>query len=174
MVTHSFRLLFIFFFFVFFCIPQLDLWGSPLLVRFWCMWLFFFTPTIEVVIFHLHEWCMLDVFLFPSSTCLRHERQESVRWNACMHRPDLRLYSHLKEFWGNGVGTHVNSKGKIPSTRKLLPRGGWNPWCCIKQDSEPNTLPRSCSTANYQPYINNLQSSHHRKNFSSKRFLLPF
>ena len=48
---------------------------------------------------------------------------------------------HLKEFWGNGVRTRVNSMGKIPSTRKILLRGGSNPQCCIKQDSKPNTLP---------------------------------
>ena len=41
---------------------------------------------------------------------------ESVRWNACEHRLDLGIYSHLKEFLGNWVRTHVNSKGKIPST----------------------------------------------------------
>ena len=41
---------------------------------------------------------------------------ESMRWNACVHRLDLGLYSHLKEFLGNGVINHVNSKGKIPST----------------------------------------------------------
>ena len=33
-----------------------------------------------------------------------------------MYRLDLGLYSHMKEFLGNGVRTHVNSKGKIPST----------------------------------------------------------
>ena len=31
-------------------------------------------------------------------------------------RLDLDLYSHLKDLLGNGVRTHVNSKGKIPST----------------------------------------------------------
>ena len=41
---------------------------------------------------------------------------ESVRGNACVHRLDRSLYSHPKEFFGNEVGTHVNSKGKIPST----------------------------------------------------------
>ena len=45
---------------------------------------------------------------------------ESVRWNACVHRLDLGLYSHRKEFGGEGgldrVRIHVNSKGKIPST----------------------------------------------------------
>ena len=30
------------------------------------------------------------------------------------HRLDLDLYSHPKEFWRNGVRTHVNSKRKIP------------------------------------------------------------
>ena len=71
---------------------------------------------------------------------------ESVRWNACVHRLDLVLYSHPKEFWGNGVRTHANSKGKIPSTRKILLRGGPIPQHCIKQDSEPNTLPMSYFT----------------------------
>ena len=39
---------------------------------------------------------------------------ESVRWNACVHRLDLSLHSHPNEFLGNGVRTHVDSKGKIP------------------------------------------------------------
>ena len=49
---------------------------------------------------------------------------ESVRWNACVHRLDLGLYSHPKEFGGRGDGvwTHVNSKGKIPSTGKCPQR----------------------------------------------------
>ena len=41
----------------------------------------------------------------------------SGRWNACVHRLDLCLYSFPKEFWGDGVRTHVNSKGWIPSIR---------------------------------------------------------
>ena len=47
---------------------------------------------------------------------------ESVRWNACLHRLDLGLYSNPKEFQGNGVRTHFNSKGKIPCTRKKSPQ----------------------------------------------------
>ena len=31
-----------------------------------------------------------------------------------MHRLDLGIYSHPKEFWGNAVRTHVNSQGKNP------------------------------------------------------------
>ena len=34
---------------------------------------------------------------------------------------------------------------EIPSTRKILLRGGSNPWYCNKQDSKPNTLPTSYS-----------------------------
>ena len=32
----------------------------------------------------------------------------------------------------------------LTSSGKVLPRGGSNPRRCIKQDSEPNTLPTSC------------------------------
>ena len=52
---------------------------------------------------------------------------ESVQWNACVHRLDLGLYTHLKEFGGNGVRSHVYSKGKILSMGKILLRGGSNP-----------------------------------------------
>ena len=52
---------------------------------------------------------------------------ESVRWDACIHRLELGLYSYPKEFWGNGVGTHVTSRGNIPSTGKILLIGGPNP-----------------------------------------------
>ena len=44
---------------------------------------------------------------------------ESFRWNACVHRIDLGLYSHPKEFWGNGVRIHVNSKGTSPLSGKF-------------------------------------------------------
>ena len=60
----------------------------------------------------------------------------------CMYaqtRPPFILSSE-RVSGGNGVRIHVNSKGKIPSTRKILLRGGWNPRRCIKQDSQPNTL----------------------------------
>ena len=59
--------------------------------------------------------------------CCRHSRTwtsgsfESVRWNAWVHRLDHGLYSH-PSFWGNEVWTHVNSKGKIPSTGKFPQR----------------------------------------------------
>ena len=62
---------------------------------------------------------MLGVLLLPAFIHVGHECQvsfESVRWNACVHRLDLGLYSHPKKFLGYGVRTHFNSKGKIPST----------------------------------------------------------
>ena len=37
---------------------------------------------------------------------------EFAQWN--MYRLDLGLFSHPKEFFRNGVRTHVNSKGKFP------------------------------------------------------------
>ena len=49
--------------------------------------------------------------------------------DACLQRRDLGLYSRPKEFAGNGVRTHINSKGKIVSTRRLL--GGLNSGCRI-------------------------------------------
>ena len=86
----------------------------------------FFNPTIEVVTFHLHGWCMLRVFLLPAFTHLGHECQDllSLWWNASMHILDLGLYFHLQKFWGNGVRTHVNSKGK---NLYWMLRGGLNP-----------------------------------------------
>ena len=137
------------FFFFFLCVPQLDLWGSPFWVRFLCLWLFFFSPNHWSSHFRLRGWCMLGVLVagtHPPRTWTSGSF-ESVRWNACVHRLDLGLYSHPKEFRGIGVRTHVNSKGKIPSTGNILPRGGSNPRHCIKQDSEPSALPRNNSGA---------------------------
>ena len=63
---------------------------------------------------------------------------------ACERRLDLGLYSHPKEFWEIGVRTHVNSKGNITSTGKILPRGVSALRRCIK-DSKPDTPPTSYS-----------------------------
>ena len=51
------------------------------------------------------------------------------------------IFSSEIVFGGNGVRTHASSKGKIPSAGKMLHRVGSDPQNCIKQDSEPNTLP---------------------------------
>ena len=91
----------------------------------------------------VHAGCVLVAGIRPSRTWMSGSL-ESVRWNACGHWLDFGLYSHLKEFSGN-----INSKGKMPSTENILPRGESNPWRCIKQDSEPNTLPTSYSGPSY-------------------------
>ena len=43
---------------------------------------------------------------------------ESMWWNACVHRLYLSLYSHPKEFRGNRIRTHVNSKVPKPQAPK--------------------------------------------------------
>ena len=80
-----------------------------------CMWPFF-NPTIEVTTFPLCGWCMLGLFLLLAFNHLRHECQdlESLQWNACMQRQDFSLYSHPKEFWGNGARTYANPREKSP------------------------------------------------------------
>ena len=77
---------------------QLYLGGSPFWVRFLHVCGLIQDSTIEEVTFRLHGWCMLSVFLFAAFTHLG--TWMSVQWNACVHRLDLGLYSHPKEFWG--------------------------------------------------------------------------
>ena len=62
-------------FFVF-CVPQLYLWGSPLLGEIFAYVPVFFNPSIKVVTFRLRGWCVLGVFLLPAFTRLGHERQD--------------------------------------------------------------------------------------------------
>ena len=51
--------------FFFFCVPQLYIWGSPLLGEIFA-YVTVFNPTIKVVTFRLRGWCVLGVF------CCRH------------------------------------------------------------------------------------------------------
>ena len=67
-----------------------------------------------------------------------------------MHRLDLGLYSHPKEFWGNGTRSHVNSRGKIPSIGNIFLGGGSNSRRRIKQDSEPNALPTELTRPSFR------------------------
>ena len=85
----------------------------------------------------VHAGCVFVASICPSRTRTSGSL-ESVWWNVCVHRLDLHLYSHQKEFWGNGNGTHTISKGKVLSSGGS--EEGWT--CdCITQDSQPNTLP---------------------------------
>ena len=76
----------------------------------------FLDPTIEIVTFHLHGWCMLNVFFLLAFTHMK-VRIFGVRVKECLciqTRPWFILSpKRAKE---NGVRTLVNSKGKIPST----------------------------------------------------------
>ena len=74
----------------------------------------FLNPTIEIVRICLRGWCMLGVFLLPAFTHLGHEHQDLFSLCDGIH---VFTDSHPKEFLRNGVRTHINSKGKVPSTR---------------------------------------------------------
>ena len=110
---------------------------------------------------------MLGVILLPAFIRLGHKCQSLLSpcdENACVLRLDLGLYSHPKEFRGNGVRTQVNSKEKISYTRKNL-RGVSNPRRCITQDSEPSTLRTSYSSpsptiSNTEAHVSNVQHIH--------------
>ena len=39
---------------------------------------------------------------------------ESVQWDACVHRLDLGLYSHPKEFWGKESEPKSTPREKSP------------------------------------------------------------
>ena len=92
----------------------------------------------------MHAGCVFVAGIHPSRTWMSGSL-ESLRWNACVHRLDLSLHSHLKESIGNRARTHANSKGENPSTGKFLGEGS-NPQHYIKYNSEPNTLPTSYSS----------------------------
>ena len=80
----------------------------------------------------VRDGCVFVAGIHPSRTRMPGSF-ESVRWNACVHR--LGLHSHPKEFWGNGVRAHVNSKEKkspLPQKKKKKK----NP----QRRTEPTTL----------------------------------
>ena len=84
---------------------------------------------------------------------------ESLRWNACVHRLDLGLYSLPKEFGGMESEAMLTPREKSPlQEKKNLLKGGSNPRRCIKQDSEHSTLP----TSHYGPMA--ILNPHHLYN----------
>ena len=80
-----------------------------------------FNPTTEVDTFRLRGWCILGVFLLPAFTRLGHECQDLLSPGDGMHVSTS--VCTFKVFRGNGVKTHVYSKGKVPSTVKVCPEG---------------------------------------------------
>ena len=125
----------------------LYLWGSPVWVRFLRMWPFS-NPTIKVVTFRRHGWCVLGVFLLPGFTHLGHERQDllspcnEMRVCVCTQTRPRFILSSERVFLGNGVRNHVNSKGKIPSTGKF-PQRRIEPAMLHYAGQRAQTLPRS-------------------------------
>ena len=101
----------------FFCIPSYTAGVHLFWVRFFCICDDFLkNPTIEVATSHLCGWCTLGVFLLPSFTSLGHECQDLLMECMCAQtRPQFILSS--QQVLGNGIRAHVNSKGKVPSTR---------------------------------------------------------
>ena len=84
---------------------QLYLWGSPCSARFLHMWPFFQSshrgshiPSSWMV----HAGCVFVALIHPSRTWISRS-SESVWWNACVHRPDLSIYSNPTEFLGNWI-----------------------------------------------------------------------
>ena len=84
----------------------------------------YFNPTIKVVTFRLRGWCVLGMFfvasIHPSRTWTSGSF-ESVRLNACVHRLDLGLYSHSKEFLGEWSLNSCYLQGKNPLYWKISP-----------------------------------------------------
>ena len=106
-----------------FCVPQLYLWASPFWVRFLRMWPFF-NPTIEVVTFHLHGWCMLGVFLLPAFIHLGHECQDLLSPCDGMHvcTDKTSVYTFIrKSLEGMESQPKLNPREKSPLPEKFSP-----------------------------------------------------
>ena len=119
----------------------------------------FFNPTIKVVTFRLRGWCVLGVFLLSAFTRQGHERQDLLSPCDEMHvcTDWTSVYTLIRtSIGGNGVWTHVNSKGKIPSTENV-PRGGSNPRRCGQR---AQALP----TELFRPRVWSIQAKHHSQN----------
>ena len=101
----------------FFCVPSY-IFGVHQFGWDFCICDRFFNPTRGSHIpssWMVHAGCVFVAGIHPSKTWMSGSL-ESMRWNVSVHRLGLGFYSHPKEFWGNGVRNHPNSKGKIPST----------------------------------------------------------
>ena len=113
---------------------ELYLFGSPFLGEICAYVTTFYSNHIGSHILSswlVHAGCVFVAGIHPSRTWISGSFG-SVRWNACVHRLDLGLYSHPKEF------------GVVEPELMLTPiywrlRGGLNLWRCIMQDSERHT-----------------------------------
>ena len=125
------------------CFPQIPL-QTAFINFFFCVQTIFLRFTISgesLVYLTLHWWCMLAVFMFPTSTHLGYQYQDLLNpfngIHACRVDPDL--YSKLKYFKGVESEPMYIARGNIPSAQQL--QGGLGLWFYIPQDSERNTQP---------------------------------
>ena len=97
-------------------------------------WLDFYVTRFFISI----EPCMIQVVIYPSRTWMS-ASFESTRWDAFLHRLDLGLSS--ERMLGNGIRTHVNSKGKSPlpeAQRRVEPTN-----CTTLDSKAEDTTPKS-------------------------------
>ena len=123
--------------------PAAYLWCSPFWVRFLRM-SSFFNPTFEVVTLRLRGWWLLGVFLLPAFTRHRHECQNLLSPCDGMHvcTDWTSVYTLIRKSFGVMESEPMlTPREKSPLPEKILLERGSNPRRCIKQDSEPNTLP---------------------------------
>ena len=122
---HNFWMRFFFFVFVlFFAFPSYISGVHHFWVRFLRMWPFF-NPTIKVVTFRLHGWCVLGVFLLPAFTCLAHERQDLLSPCMCAQTRPRFILSSERVFWGMEFEPMLTPREKSPLPENF-PRGGSN------------------------------------------------
>ena len=120
---------------------------------------------------HAACWVCFCASIQPSRTWMSGSLK-SVRWNACVIRLDLGVYSHPTEFWGNGVKTHVNSKRKIPSTGES--EEVWTGSAAPRRTVSPTHYQLSYSSPHYKPLIYVNAKSQKRSNKSSLCFCCLF
>ena len=76
---------------------------------------------------------------------------EPVRWNACVQRLDLGVYSHPKKCFGNGVRTHVNPRGKSPLPEKISPEEDRTHDAASNRTASPTHYQRAASSRTASP-----------------------
>ena len=83
-----------------------------------------FNPTIHIPSsWMVRAGCVFVAGIHPSRTWTSGSF-ESVQWNACVHRLDLGLYSHPKEFFGEWSLNPCELQGKNPQ-RRIEPAPLW-------------------------------------------------
>ena len=81
---------------------------------------------------------------------------ESVRWNACVHRLDLGLYSHTEEFWRNGVRT---PREKSPLLEKISSEEDQTHDVASSRTASPTHYQRAIAAPQHVSYLVNFTIS---------------